>query len=121
MKTFIFIALFAISGLAQAQSLRELRCESFIDQVEVNLDFGFNRGLRSASAEIYQDRNLVERTYMTLRGTFGQYEYRYFGAFGTEFVLNTWPDLKPQWGRSYRGEYRSRDLSSRNMRCQFWY
>lgn len=121
MKVSIFLVLMAISSFAQAQALRELRCESFSEQVELNLDFGFNRGLRTATSEIYQNRNLIERSFMNLRGTFGQYEYRYYGSFGTEFTLDTWPDLKPQWGRSYRGELRSRDVSARNMRCQFWY
>ncbi len=121
MKTFLIIGLLAVSGLVQAQALRELRCESFVDRVELNLDFGFSRGLRTANAELYVDRNLVERSFMNLRGNFGQYEYRYMGSFGTEFVLDTWPDLKPQWGRSYRGELRSRNLNSRNLRCQFWY
>lgn len=121
MKALFLVVLLGFSGLVQAQALRELRCESFADRVEFNLDFGFSRGLRTANTELYVNRNLVERSFMNLRGTFGQYEYRYFGSNGADFTLDTWPDLKPQWGRSYRGELRTRGASSRNLRCQFWY
>ena len=121
MKALFLVILLAFSGLVQAQALSELRCESFTERVEFNLDFGFSRGLRTASTELYIDNHLVERSFMNLHRTFGQYEYRYYGSNGADFTLDTWPDLKPQWGRSYRGELRTRGVSTRDLRCQFWY
>jgi|SRR5690606_5047807 len=120
MKSLVLIAVLAFSGLVQAQSLRELRCESWSERVEVNLDFGFNGGLRNADAEIYVDGGLSDRMFMNLFGSARQYQYRYLGSFGAEFTLDTWPDLKPQWGRTYRGEIRSRNVNSRNLTCRFW-
>lgn len=120
MKSLVLIAVLAFSGLAQAQALRELRCESWADRVEVNLDFGFGRDMRNADVEIYVDGGLSDRMFMNLFGSARQYQYRYLGAFGSEFTLDTWPDLKPKWGRMYRGEIRSRGVNARNLNCRFW-
>ena len=121
MKSLIFGALLMFSTLAHAQALRELNCESWSDRVELNLDYGFGRGLRSADAELFIDGGLAERMFLNLFSTSGQYRYRYFGSFGTEFELDTWPDLKPQWGRSYRGTFTSRDHGRYSLSCRFHY
>lgn len=122
MKTWIFAVLLAFSGLVQAQSLRELECESRFDRVNLNLDFGFGRGMRSADAELYVDGGLVERMFMNLFST-SQFRYRYTGSFGANFELDTWPDLKPQWGRHYRGTYTGqvgdRRVRYSNLTCRF--
>lgn len=119
MKTLFLMGILLFSGLANAQSLRELNCESWGDRVELNLDFGFSRDLRTANAELYVDGGLAERMFMNLFSSARQYKFRYFGSFGAEFELDTWPDLKPQWGRTYRGTFRNRTLSYRNMSCRF--
>lgn len=120
MKTMILTLALTFSGLVQAQQLREMRCFSNDRSIEFNLDFGFNRGMRFADSELFQDGRLVERSFMNLQNNFRQYEYRFFGA-GSRFTLDTWPDLKPQWGRTYSGELQSRDVNVRNLRCEFWF
>jgi len=118
-KSLIFAALLSVSTLTQGQVLTELNCESWSDRVELNLDYGFGRGLRSADAELYIDGALAERMFLNLFSTSAQYRYRYWGSFGSEFELDTWPDLKPQWGRMYRGTFTSRDHGRYNLNCRF--
>lgn len=72
---------------------------------------GFGPGsFRRAAVRVTQPAGGEVRNYNVMsRGAFGS-RVRYEGA-GFDLEVDFWPDNRPQWARTYRGNFSSTDLS----------
>lgn len=105
---FILVVLMALVSVSASAAFIEVECtgRSGTDTLNVSVDEGFGGGFRRA--QVYRT-NAENRQYQVMsRGAFGN-RVRYEGA-GFELEVDFWPDVRPQWARTYRGNFTSTDL-----------
>lgn len=106
---FILAALMAIVSVSVSAAFIEVECTGRVgsDTLNVGVDEGFGGGFRRA--QVYRT-NADNRQYQVMsRGAFGN-RVRYEGA-GFELEVDFWPDVRPQWARTYRGNFTSTDMA----------
>lgn len=111
MKFFLvtLLSLFSLSAFART----EVECSgrTGASQVVLAVEEGFGPGFRRAIAKVTHSTGAEElRTYSVYgRGAFGN-RIRYEGA-GFDLEVDFWPDQRPQWARTYRGNFSTTELN----------
>ncbi len=109
MKIFLILAL-AIMSLSASAAFLEVECTGQVngDTLNVGVDEGFGPN-SFRRAQVYRT-NAENRQYSVIaRGSFGN-RVRYEGA-GFDLEVDFWPDVRPQWARTYRGNFTSTDMN----------
>jgi hypothetical protein len=104
------ISLFSMSSFA---AFTEVECSGRNGQKNIltAVEQGFGPGsFRRADVRVSDTQGSEVRNYSVLsRGAFGS-RVRYEGA-GFDLEVDFWPDNRPQWARTYRGNFSSSDLN----------
>lgn len=123
MKKMVTFVLLTLS--IQAFAFTEVECEGILAdktiQFEVERPFPQGSYFKDARLEITQEGRTNWYSYqMTTYVSPGFNRVRY-QAPGAELEVDFWPDQRPQWGRIYRGELRTRELNHQMARlnCRF--
>ena len=103
-----------LSLLSMAAFARtEVECSGRINasQVILAVEEGFGPGFRRAVVKVSHSTGAEElRTYSVYgRGAFGN-RIRYEAA-GFDLEVDFWPDQRPQWARTYRGNFSSNEMN----------
>lgn len=104
----VVLFLFALVSFSSFAAWTEVECsgQTSTGNFQVAIDEGFGPGsLRHA--RVYAPNNTRDYTVMG-RGAFGN-RVRYEAA-GFDLEVDFWPDVRPQWGRTYRGNFTSTDM-----------
>lgn len=111
MKLFVASLLSLLSGSAFA--LTEVECSGRDGQKTVlaAVEEGFGPGsFRRAAVRVTDASGGEVRNYNVMaRGSFGN-RVRYEGA-GFDLEVDFWPDTRPQWARTYRGNFTSTEFN----------
>lgn len=121
------IVLGLISASSVQANINDFECEFNTDagqmvELEVERPFG-STSMRDATMTVSSnDEFEVFNYYVNTRYTRSFNRLRFSGA-NFDLEVNLWPDQKPQWGRTYRSEFRSWDLEDGrnyyNVSCRY--
>ncbi len=122
MKTLFVSGLMLLSVSAMA-AFNEVECQGRMDtsKVEVEVEDWGNWAAKDATVTVTTDGTRVGKTYSVSTYAPTGFNHVRYSAAGFELDIDFWPDRGPQWGRSYRADFRSQDLGNKTLRlnCRF--
>ncbi|MES2529019.1 MAG: hypothetical protein V4598_18175 [Bdellovibrionota bacterium] len=109
----ILAALISLVSVSAFAAFTEVECTGRNGEKNVLavVEEGFGPGsFRRAAVKVSDTAGGEVRNYNVMsRGAFGS-RVRYEGA-GFDLEVDFWPDNRPQWARTYRGNFSSNDLN----------
>lgn len=105
----ILLTIVALMSFSAAAAFIEVECTGQVagGTLNVGVDEGFQGSFRRAQVYL---TNAENRQFTVIaRGAFGN-RVRYEGA-GFDLEVDFWPDVRPQWARTYRGTFTSTDMN----------
>ncbi len=108
----ILAALVSLLSLSAFAAFTEVECTGRNGQQDITavVEEGFAGSFRRAAVRVQSPEvNEIKNFTVIGRGAFGN-RVRYEGA-GFDLEVDFWPDVRPQWARTYRGNFSSTEMN----------